>query len=225
MCCPEQEEEEEEEELDADPIWKRIIPVWLEDLAERGEILLCVAICEVVRYWYYSRGPGRDDPCKGRTGLPEDDGSVNVIGRTQGVEGTWCGTRITNYTVRAWYCALLTILHNLELHVPASEIARRSNDLYIRQKNMINTTVYTLCAVCKAPTSNVPRCQKCNTLVATCGVCELPVSGVFAWCSGCNHGGHILHMKEYFERFSLCPTGCGHRCDVTTSIGSRAGVP
>ena len=47
-----------------------------------------------------------------------------------------------------------------------------------------------------------------------CGVCELPVRGSYVWCQGCGHGGHLAHMRSWFETEVECPTGCGHRCQV-----------
>jgi len=39
---------------------------------------------------------------------------------------------------------------------------------------------------------------------------RLSVSGLWAWCQGCGHGGHLAHMLEWFKGHALCPTGC--RC-------------
>mmetsp|Transcript_1521 Transcript_1521/g.4603 ORF Transcript_1521/g.4603 Transcript_1521/m.4603 type:complete len:207 (+) Transcript_1521:518-1138(+) len=47
-----------------------------------------------------------------------------------------------------------------------------------------------------------------------CGVCELPVRGSYIWCQGCGHGGHLAHMRNWFETEVECPTGCGHRCQI-----------
>ena len=41
-----------------------------------------------------------------------------------------------------------------------------------------------------------------------------PVRGIYVWCPGCSHGGHVDHMREWFlnRRNAVCPTGCGHVC-------------
>lgn len=41
------------------------------------------------------------------------------------------------------------------------------------------------------------------------------VRGVYAWCQGCTHGGHVVHMNEWFSCNRQCPTGCGHMCEYT----------
>lgn len=38
------------------------------------------------------------------------------------------------------------------------------------------------------------------------------MKGLYVWCQGCNHGGHLVHMKEWFATEKLCATGCGHTC-------------
>jgi hypothetical protein len=53
-----------------------------------------------------------------------------------------------------------------------------------------------------------PVCQ--NT--AECSVCESTVKGLFSWCQGCGHGGHVAHLASWFKSNSACPTGCGHHC-------------
>lgn len=38
------------------------------------------------------------------------------------------------------------------------------------------------------------------------------VRGLYVWCQGCNHGGHLSHMRDWFAVEKLCATGCGHTC-------------
>ena len=47
-----------------------------------------------------------------------------------------------------------------------------------------------------------------------CSICAQPVRGLYAWCQGCGHGGHLQHMEAWFARSTTCPTGCGHRCQL-----------
>ena len=39
-----------------------------------------------------------------------------------------------------------------------------------------------------------------------------PVKGLYSMCEVCGHGGHMSHLKEWFNSNSLCPSGCGHNC-------------
>lgn len=44
-----------------------------------------------------------------------------------------------------------------------------------------------------------------------------PVKGLYVWCQGCGHGGHLQHLKDWFDGNSLCPTaGCGHICTLSS---------
>ncbi|KAI9027046.1 hypothetical protein DFJ74DRAFT_662896 [Hyaloraphidium curvatum] len=37
----------------------------------------------------------------------------------------------------------------------------------------------------------------------------------FTWCVRCRHGGHNVHVREWFAEHSVCPvTGCGCRCSA-----------
>ncbi|CAG9327686.1 unnamed protein product [Blepharisma stoltei] len=54
-------------------------------------------------------------------------------------------------------------------------------------------------------------CSKCKD-ISNCAVCNLPVKGLYSWCQGCCHGGHLMHLKNWFSRETLCPAGCGHQC-------------
>ncbi|KAJ0176370.1 hypothetical protein K1T71_007549 [Dendrolimus kikuchii] len=47
-----------------------------------------------------------------------------------------------------------------------------------------------------------------------CAVCHQVVRGLYAWCQGCSHGGHLHHMRAWMDRHQLCPAGCGHHCQL-----------
>lgn len=38
------------------------------------------------------------------------------------------------------------------------------------------------------------------------------ISGASNFCLMCGHGGHTLHMLEWFQSHELCPSGCGCHC-------------
>ena len=47
---------------------------------------------------------------------------------------------------------------------------------------------------------------------------KVPVKGVYVWCPGCGHGGHLEHAVDWFlgvdnKLRKMCPTGCGHICN------------
>jgi hypothetical protein len=53
-----------------------------------------------------------------------------------------------------------------------------------------------------------------------CFICHQPVKGMYVWCPGCGHGGHLDHALQWFGGLSgkpvreVCPTGCGHKCNL-----------
>jgi len=71
------------------------------------------------------------------------------------------------------------------------------------------------------------RCGSCRDPLSTCSVCLQPVRGVYVWCQGCGHGGHLEHLVEWFAAFSsLCPAGCMHVCHLQGFEGATgASVP
>lgn len=48
---------------------------------------------------------------------------------------------------------------------------------------------------------------------------HLMVKGPNVWCQGCGHGGHLIHMQEWFSKHIWCPAGCGHMCEYTWRNG------
>ena len=62
-------------------------------------------------------------------------------------------------------------------------------------------------------------CKNCRRRVGMCFICHEPVQGMFVWCPGCGHGGHLEHALQWFGGLNdkavrtVCPTGCGHKCN------------
>jgi len=50
----------------------------------------------------------------------------------------------------------------------------------------------------------------------TCSICEEFVKGGSIVCPTCGHGGHTLHMQQWFANMDECPSGCG--CDCRRSM-------
>ena len=66
------------------------------------------------------------------------------------------------------------------------------------------------CADCSAAATRARRWRRC-------AVCRLPVrGGLFSICLYCGHGGHVAHLRDWFESeggSAACPSGCGCRCE------------
>jgi hypothetical protein len=85
----------------------------------------------------------------------------------------------------------------------------------ILQLHRTSTSVYLSCGWCsKGLTRSSRHCYNCqHSECARCALCQRIVRGMYAWCRGCAHGGHIGHMKQWFMENKYCPTGCGHMCE------------
>jgi len=62
------------------------------------------------------------------------------------------------------------------------------------------------------------RCHQCASV---CAVCHHVVKGLFVWCQGCSHGGHLEHIMNWLKSSSHCPAGCGHLCEYTWASHSH----
>ena len=50
------------------------------------------------------------------------------------------------------------------------------------------------------------------------------VAGLVSFCIKCNHGGHAVHMHDWFANDNAkCPSGCGCSCILTQKFGEEAG--
>lgn len=74
--------------------------------------------------------------------------------------------------------------------------------------------VVTLNAVCMScnRSSKGASCTFCQAPLLYCALCQLPVKGAATACMQCGHGGHTLHMKHWFEKNTVCASGCGCEC-------------
>eukprot|EP00904_Undaria_pinnatifida_P009854 jgi/Undpi1/599/HiC_scaffold_10.g04063.m1 len=195
------------DEITLDSVWPVVIKDWLEELCNQGDFYHVVAICEVVRSWYYGTGPGRDEDGE------RDRNELDALCDINDAEGFWLSTTIPALQVRKWYVECIEKLRRLQLHGPATDIINNSDDVYIWQTHLQNTTIYTRCSECGTAHSSGPRCLKCTEMVSRCAACGVPVRGAYLECPGCHHGGHFDHMMRWFENETICPhIMCGHEC-------------
>lgn len=78
-----------------------------------------------------------------------------------------------------------------------------------------NMQVQIRCYMCGSEVSARDRicytCRKSRSQIR-CTVCHVLVKGMVNFCSKCGHGGHSVHIKEWFSQQTVCPTGCGCIC-------------
>ncbi|XP_046842250.1 GATOR complex protein WDR24-like [Xenia sp. Carnegie-2017] len=125
---------------------------------------------------------------------------------------------IEEHVQEQWLLSYVDLLSRLQMWTVSTEIINLSNLPALTHINQTSTTVHTLCSNVKCRKLLPPdkpgwSCDKCKILTPACSVCNMTVRGLFAWCQGCGHGGHILHIKEWFKKYRSCPKGCGHNCE------------
>lgn len=115
--------------------------------------------------------------------------------------------------VERCFCAYVELLLRQQLFSETAELLKVSEGNTLRQLNQKSTTMSLSCGHCKKATTMVGKnCNHCNRALAKCALCQHQVEGLFVWCQGCGHGGHLNHMQEWFGENSVCPSGCLHKC-------------
>ncbi|XP_012246191.1 GATOR complex protein WDR24 [Bombus vosnesenskii] len=116
-----------------------------------------------------------------------------------------------------WILEYLDMLARFKLWNVATQIIQSVWIPSVSQLNQQSTVIHTCCLACSKPLQRAAWfCDRCHTSHhALCSVCHQVVRGIYAWCQGCTHGGHVVHMNEWFSCNRQCPTGCGHICEYT----------
>jgi len=178
--------------LPNNPMAHTIIPTLRKLLLQRadaGDVQSCVVLCEV----------------------------MDVI--VPPVTGGLAKSRLPNLSieiVREWYLSYIDLLQQMCLFTQAASLIRNCNDPVVGSLNQQSTTIHESCPVCGKPLQggSSSSCRSCRRKVGTCFICHESVKGMFVWCPGCGHGGHLDHALEWFGKNEVCPTGCGHKCNL-----------
>ncbi|XP_037810838.1 GATOR complex protein Wdr59 [Lucilia sericata] len=75
----------------------------------------------------------------------------------------------------------------------------------------------TECSGCNK-TKRTSACGPCQRPVLFCALCCIPVKGAANACLACGHGGHLMHMMQWFEKHNVCASGCGCHCLEQTAL-------
>ena len=158
--------------------------------ADAGDVQSCVVLCEVM------------------------DVIVPPV-----TAGGLAKSRIPNLgieVVREWYLSYVDLLQQMCLFTQAANLIRNCKDPVVGSLNQQSTTIHESCPLCGRPLQGggTSMCRSCRRKVGTCFICHEPVKGMFVWCPGCGHGGHMDHALEWFGKNEVCPTGCGHKCNL-----------
>ena len=192
-------------EVLANPMANLLTPTLSRLLVQRanaGDVVTCVTLCEV----------------------------MDVIAPPTAAGGS-AKSRIPNLSIaliREWYLTYIDLLQQMCLFTQAANLIKNCSDPVVGALNQQSTTIHESCPKCGKPLidGNITGdagsgrlsaqrvCRSCRGRVGMCFLCHEPVNGIFVWCPGCGHGGHLEHALEWFGKNEVCPTGCGHKCNL-----------
>ncbi|KRY92844.1 WD repeat-containing protein 24 [Trichinella pseudospiralis] len=116
-------------------------------------------------------------------------------------------------TKTEWLLSYTELLKRCEQYSTAVEVMKMCPTIPFRNINQPKNKIMIFCPHCEKPAFNKSWiCNSCNRPLENCSVCEETIRGLFLWCPGCLHGGHLNHIESWFQSHNLCPTGCGHKC-------------
>ncbi|XP_044271447.1 GATOR complex protein WDR24 [Tribolium madens] len=126
-----------------------------------------------------------------------------------------CLNDLDESTQEHWLLGYIELLSRFQLWNIATQIIKLSWIPAVEQLNQQSTRFNTNCSKCSKALQRIGwLCDRCHSSqYASCSVCHQVVKGLYAWCQGCSHGGHLLHMKQWFAVNKMCPTGCRHLCE------------
>lgn len=123
---------------------------------------------------------------------------------------------IDEQTQEHWYTSYIDLLQRFCLWNVSNEVVKLSTSRAVSCLNQASTTLHVNCSHCKRPMSSRGWvCDRCHRCASMCAVCHHVVKGLFVWCQGCSHGGHLQHIMKWLEGSSHCPAGCGHLCEYS----------
>jgi len=123
---------------------------------------------------------------------------------------------IDDTSMEFWFNCYIDLLQKFKLYNVANNLIKKCPIPAINHLTQQSTTFFTNCFKCNRALSRPQGtwwCDKCKRTPNLCAVCKGLVKGLYAWCQGCSHGGHLKCMKSWYSRNTLCPTGCGHHCE------------
>ncbi|XP_062515245.1 GATOR2 complex protein WDR24-like isoform X2 [Corticium candelabrum] len=123
---------------------------------------------------------------------------------------------ISEGTLEQWFFSYSELLQRFELWSIAAEIIKLCPLNNVNRLNLTSTFIATNCNTCRKPLLKSGWfCDRCQQLTNSCSICHETVKGLYVWCQGCGHGGHLSHIREWLSKSSWCPVGCGHCCEYT----------
>lgn len=145
-----------------------------------------------------------------------DQGDVQMAVSATIVLGDKLKGCIEEATLESWFLAYIDLLSRFQMWNVIARVLSLSSLPSVSTLNQQSTLVHTLCGGCQKPlTRSGWLCDRCKAIPAPCAICHEVVRGLFVWCQGCAHGGHLKHVSAWFSKQRFCPAGCGHVCEYT----------
>ncbi|XP_048408373.1 GATOR complex protein WDR24 isoform X3 [Stegostoma tigrinum] len=145
-----------------------------------------------------------------------EQGDVQMAVSVLIVLGDRIRKEIDEQTQEHWYTSYIDLLQRFKLWNVSNEVIKLSTCSSINCLNQASTSLHINCSNCKRPMSSKGWiCDRCRQCASMCAVCHQVVKGLFVWCQGCSHGGHLQHIMNWLRTSSHCPAGCGHLCEYT----------
>lgn len=143
-------------------------------------------------------------------------GDVQMAASVLIVLGDRIRKEIDEQTQEHWFTSYIDLLQRFKLWNVSNQVIKLSTCSAINCLNQASTTLHINCSNCKRPMSNKGWiCDRCRQCASMCAVCHHVVKGLFVWCQGCGHGGHLQHIMNWMQTNSYCPAGCGHPCEYS----------
>ncbi len=122
-------------------------------------------------------------------------------------------------TLENWFLSYIQLLQRFRLYNEAVQIIQQSPLKEIRSMSLNSTFYYSNCSNCSKaliPTEGTGACwvcRRCKAMATRCCVCHRRSRGMFVWCQGCAHGGHMACLRAWFKAGHMqCAIGCKHYC-------------
>lgn len=187
--------------------------------AEQGDVQMAVSVLIVLgervrkdidEQTQVGDGPGGGQPCTAHLHLHPACCGATARGATT------LASRIPFHHQEHWYTSYIDLLQRFCLWNVSNQVVKLSTSRAISCLNQASTTLHVNCSHCKRPMSSRGWvCDRCHRCASMCAVCHHVVKGLFVWCQGCSHGGHLQHIMKWLEGSSHCPAGCGHLCEYS----------
>lgn len=95
-----------------------------------------------------------------------------------------------------WYTSYIGLLRRFCLWSVSNQVVKLSTSRAISCLSQASTTLHVNCSHCKRPMNGGAGCGRCRRCASMCAVCHHVVKGLFVWCQGCSHGGHLQHIMK-----------------------------